>query len=131
MKHVWTDNLRNVEPYVPGEQSKEKNIIKLNANENPYPPSPKVFEAIRRFDCACLKLYPDANAAEFKAAIAAYYGVKKENVFIGNGSDDVLALSFQTFFNSNIPIAYPDITYSFYPVWCELFGIPTNPILLM
>ncbi len=130
MKHVWTDNLRNVEPYVPGEQSKEKNIIKLNANENPYPPSPKVFEAIRRFDCACLKLYPDANAAEFKAAIAAYYGVKKENVFIGNGSDDVLALSFQTFFNSNIPIAYPDITYSFYPVWCELFGIPykTHPL---
>lgn len=123
MKHVWTDNLRNVEPYVPGEQSKEKNIIKLNANENPYSPSPKVFEAIRRFDCACLKLYPDANAAEFKEAIAAYYGVKKENVFIGNGSDDVLALSFQTFFNSNIPIAYPDITYSFYPVWCELFGI--------
>lgn len=124
MDNLWTENIRKVEPYVPGEQSKEKDIVKLNANENPYPPSPKVFEAINNFNCADLKFYPDANAAELKTAIAQYYKVEKENVFIGNGSDDVLALSFQTFFNSKKPIAYPDITYSFYPVWCELFKIP-------
>lgn len=124
MDNLWINNLRKVEPYVPGEQSKEKNIVKLNANENPYPPSPKVIEAINNFDCSKLKLYPDANGTEFKSAIAEFYGVKKENVFIGNGSDDVLALSFQSFFNSEKPIAYPDITYSFYPVWCELFSIP-------
>ena len=124
MNQLWTDNLRKVEPYVPGEQSKEAGIVKLNANENPYPPSPAVLEAIKNFDCASLRLYPDANAAEFKAAIAGHYGVGAENVFIGNGSDDVLALSFQTFFNSNKPIAYPDITYRFYPVWCALFNIP-------
>lgn len=124
MDNLWIKNLRKVEPYVPGEQSKEKDIVKLNANENPYPPSPAVIEAINNFDCKGLKLYPDANAAEFKTAIAEFYGVKKENVFIGNGSDDVLALSFQSFFNSEKPIVYPDITYSFYPVWCELFSIP-------
>lgn len=124
MENLWTENLRKVEPYVPGEQSKEKDIIKLNANENPYLPSPAVFEAIRNFNCAGLRFYPDADAGELKAAIARFYNVRKENVFIGNGSDDVLALSFQAFFNSEKPIAYPDITYSFYPVWCELFGIP-------
>lgn len=124
MDNLWMKNLRKVEPYVPGEQSKDKDIVKLNANENPYPPSPEVIKAINNFDCNTLKLYPDANAAEFKSAIAEFYNVKKENVFIGNGSDDVLALSFQSFFNSEKPIAYPDITYSFYPVWCELFSIP-------
>lgn len=123
MDNLWIKNLRKVEPYVPGEQSKDKDIVKLNANENPYPPSPEVIKAINNFDCNTLKFYPDANAAEFKAAIAEFYNVKKENVFIGNGSDDVLALSFQSFFNSEKPIAYPDITYSFYPVWCELFSI--------
>lgn len=123
MDNLWMKNLRKVEPYVPGEQSKDKDIVKLNANENPYPPSPEVIKAINNFDCNTLKLYPDANAAEFKSAIAEFYNVKKENVFIGNGSDDVLALSFQSFFNSEKPIAYPDITYSFYPVWCELFSI--------
>lgn len=124
MDNLWIKNLRKVEPYVPGEQSKDKDIVKLNANENPYPPSPEVIKVINNFDCNTLKLYPDANAAEFKSAIAEFYNVKKENVFIGNGSDDVLALSFQSFFNSEKPIAYPDITYSFYPVWCELFSIP-------
>lgn len=124
MDNLWIKNIRKVEPYVPGEQSEEKDIVKLNANENPYPPSPAVIEAINNFDCKALKLYPDANATEFKTAIAEFYGVKKENVFIGNGSDDVLALSFQSFFNSEKPIVYPDITYSFYPVWCELFSIP-------
>ena len=117
MENLWKNNLRDIEPYVPGEQSKEKDIVKSNANENPYPPSPEVQKAINNFDCNKLRFYPDANAAKLKKAIAEYYGVEAENVFIGNGSDDVLALSFQSFFNSEKPIAYPDITYSFYPVW--------------
>lgn len=124
MQQEWMKNLRDIEPYVPGEQSREKNIVKINANENPYPPSPKAIKAINEFDCNRLRFYPDANALEFKKALAEFYGVSVENVFLGNGSDDVLALSFQAFFNSDKPIAYPDITYSFYPVWCRLFNIP-------
>ena len=124
MEKLWKKNLRDIEPYVPGEQSKDKDIVKLNANENPYPPSPKVTDAIKSFNCDGLRLYPDANAASFKQAMAECYGVEAENVFLGNGSDDVLALCFQAFFNSDKPIVYPDITYSFYPVWCRLFGIP-------
>ncbi len=120
----WKNNIRDIEPYVPGEQSKDKNIVKINANENSYPPSPEVIKAINEFECSALRFYPDANAAEFKNAIAEFYNVKAENVFIGNGSDDVIALAFQAFFNSDKPIVYPDITYSFYPVWCRLFGIP-------
>lgn len=124
MEKLWKKNLRNVEPYVPGEQSKNKNIIKLNANENPYPPSPKAIEALQNFNCSSLRFYPDANAVEFKKAIAKFYNVHPENVFLGNGSDDVIALCFQSFFNSEKPIVFPDITYSFYPVWCNLFKIP-------
>lgn len=124
MEKLWKKNLRNVEPYVPGEQSKNKNIIKLNANENPYPPSPKAIEALQNFNCSSLRYYPDANAVEFKKAIAKFYNVQPENVFLGNGSDDVIALCFQSFFNSEKPIVFPDITYSFYPVWCNLFKIP-------
>ena len=124
MQQEWKKNLRDIEPYVPGEQSKEKNIVKINANENPYPPSPEAIKAINEFDCNRLRFYPDANALEFKKALAEFYGASVENVFLGNGSDDVLALSFQAFFNGDKPIAYPDITYSFYPVWCRLFNIP-------
>lgn len=124
MQQEWMKNLRDIEPYVPGEQSREKNIVKINANENPYPPSPEAIKAINEFDCNRLRFYPDANALEFKKALAEFYGVSVENVFLGNGSDDVLELSFQAFFNSDKPIAYPDITYSFYPVWCRLFNIP-------
>lgn len=124
MHQEWMKNLRDIEPYVPGEQSMEKNIVKINANENPYPPSPEAIKAINEFDCNRLRFYPDANALEFKKALAEFYGASVENVFLGNGSDDVLALSFQAFFNSDKPIAYPDITYSFYPVWCRLFNIP-------
>lgn len=124
MQQEWMKNLRDIEPYVPGEQSREKNIVKINANENPYPPSPEAIKAINEFDCNRLRFYPDANALEFKKALAEFYGVSVENVFLGNGSDDVLALSFQAFLNSDKPIAYPDITYSFYPVWCRLFNIP-------
>lgn len=121
--NLWEKNLRNIEPYVPGEQSKEKKIVKINANENPYPPSSKAVEAIKNFNCSKLRFYPDANATEFKKAIAEFYNVLPENIFIGNGSDDVLAIAFQSFFNSDKPIVYPDITYSFYPVWCRLFNI--------
>jgi histidinol-phosphate aminotransferase len=119
----WKNNLRNIEPYVPGEQSKNKNIVKINANENPYPPSPMAVKALKEFDADKLRFYPPADAYEFKKALADYYNVGVENVFLGNGSDDVLALSFQAFFNSDLPIAYPDITYSFYPVWCRLLGV--------
>lgn len=124
MTPEWKKNLRDIEPYVPGEQSKERDIVKINANENPYPPSPAAIRAIHEFDCSRMRFYPDANAAEFKKAMAEFYNVDTENVFLGNGSDDVLALAFQAFFNSEKPIAYPDITYSFYPVWCRLFNIP-------
>lgn len=123
MNDLWKKNLRDIEPYVPGEQSKDRDIVKINANENPYPPSPKAVEALNNFDTDKLRFYPQANATALKQAIAEYYKVKTENVFVGNGSDDVLALAFQSFFNSEKPIAYPDITYSFYPVWCRLLDI--------
>jgi len=130
MEKLWTENLRNIEPYVPGEQSKEKNIVKLNANENPYPPSPKVFETVKSFNTESLRLYPNANSTDLKNALAHYYHVGIENVFVGNGSDDVIAIAFQALFNSDLPIVYPDLTYSFYPVWCSLFNIPykTYPV---
>lgn len=130
MTDLWTKNLRDVAPYVPGEQSKNKNIVKLNANENPYPPSPMVKKALESFDLSELKKYPNANATELKQALADYYNVGIENVFVGNGSDDVIAIAFQSFFNSDKPIVYPDLTYSFYPVWCRLFDIPykTYPV---
>lgn len=130
MENLWTKNLRDIEPYVPGEQSKDKNIVKLNANENPYPPSPKAIEALKNIDSENLRFYPNANATKLKKALADYYNVRTENVFVGNGSDDVIAIAFQALFNSDLPIVYPDLTYSFYPVWCSLFSIPykTYPV---
>lgn len=123
MSREWTKNFRNIEPYVPGEQSKDKDIVKINANENPYPPSPKAARVLKSFDANKLRFYPSANSTKLKEAIAKYYKVDVSNVFVGNGSDDVLAVAFQSFFNSEKPIVYPDLTYSFYPVWCSLFGI--------
>lgn len=130
MENLWKENLRKITPYVPGEQSKNKNIVKLNANENPYPPSPKAIEALKSFNSDRLRYYPNANSTDLKEALAEYYNVDIENIFVGNGSDDVLAIAFQSFFNSDKPIVYPDLTYSFYPVWCDLFGIPykTYPV---
>ncbi|MCR5667955.1 MAG: histidinol-phosphate transaminase [Lachnospiraceae bacterium] len=126
----WRKNVRRVEPYVPGEQPKEKEVIKLNTNENPYPPSPKVAEALMEFDYEDLRRYPDPESTELIEALAETYHVKKEQVFVGVGSDDVLAMSFLTFFNSKKPILFPDITYSFYDVWAEEFRIPyeTKPL---
>ena len=124
----WRDNLIKIEPYVAGEQPDKKDFIKLNANENPYPPSPAVQEVVSHFNSGCLKKYPDANATPLAAKLAEYHGLKRENVFVGNGSDDVLAQCFRAFFNSDKPIIYPDITYSFYPVWCEMLKIPYETI---
>ena len=122
----WQKNLINIEPYVAGEQPELDDVIKLNANENPYPPSPKVQEILHSFNYENLKKYPLIDAGPLRQAIADYYGLKKENIFTGNGSDDVLATAFRAFFNSDLPIVYPDITYSFYPVWCELLKIPSK-----
>ena len=125
----WETYVRKVEPYVPGEQPKHK-VIKLNTNENPYPPSPKVQKIIDEFDAQQLRLYPDPEVSELIAAIAKNKGLDKEQVFVGVGSDDVLAMSFLTFFGSEQPILFPDITYSFYDVWAELFRIPYEQIPL-
>lgn len=126
----WEANVRRVMPYVPGEQPRDASVIKLNTNENPYPPTPKVQEVLNSFDAGQLRLYPDPAAAELVEAIAAYCHVGKEQVFVGVGSDDVLAMSFLTFFNSAKPILFPDITYSFYDVWAKMLGIPyqTRPL---
>ncbi len=120
----WRDNLRSIEPYVPGEQPNLPDMIKLNTNENPYPPSPKVLQAMKDFDIDSLRLYPDPNSQLLVDALAKRYGVESDQVFVGVGSDDVLAIAFMTFFNSGRPILFPDITYSFYDVWAELFQIP-------
>lgn len=130
MNKPWADKLRKIDPYVPGEQPKKDSFIKLNANENPYPPSPMVEEAIKSFKASSLKLYPDSNASYLKEALAKYHGVKKENIFLGNGSDDLLAIAFMSFFNSQKPILFPDITYTFYKVWCSLFNIPYETVPL-
>lgn len=126
----WEANVRKVVPYVPGEQPKEQKIIKLNTNENPYPPAPGVSRALTELDTDLLRKYPDPAAEVLVSAIAENYGLKKEQVFVGVGSDDVLAMCFLTFFNSEKPILFPDITYSFYDVWADVFRIPyeTQPL---
>ena len=124
----WEANIRKVVPYVPGEQPKEQDIIKLNTNENPYPPAPEVLN--KQVELENLRLYPDPAATKLVDAIAEYHGVDKNQVFGGVGSDDVLAMSFMTFFNSGKPIFFPDITYSFYDVWADMLRIPyeTKPL---
>ncbi len=117
------ENIRTVEPYVPGEQPQEK-VIKLNTNENPYPPAPGVQEALDSLDPADFRLYPDPSSGVLVKALAENYKVSEDQVFVGVGSDDVLALCFLTFFNSEKPLLFPDITYSFYKVWAELYRIP-------
>lgn len=126
----WENNIRKVTPYVPGEQPKIQNIIKLNTNENPYPPAPGVVRALREMDTDLLRRYPDPAASLLVDAIAENYGLKPGQVFVGVGSDDVLAMAFLTCFNSGKPILFPDITYSFYDVWAELFRIPYEVIPL-
>ena len=124
MEKRWEENIRRVTPYIAGEQPKGEGIIKLNTNECPYPPAPGVIEALKNFDSQKLRLYPDMDASLLVDALAEYYQVKPEQIFVGVGSDDVLALSFMTFFNGQKPILFPDITYSFYDVWADVFRIP-------
>ena len=121
----WRDNIRRVVPYVPGEQPKvEGQLIKLNTNENPYPPSPLARRAAEQMDMENYRLYPDPAATKLVKALAAEYGVSDKQVFVGVGSDDVIAMSFLTFFNSDKPVLFPDVSYSFYDVWADLFRIP-------
>lgn len=121
---TWEKNIRKVVPYVPGEQPNIPGMIKLNTNENPYPPSPGVTKALQNIQTDRLRLYPDPTAKLLTDTLSDYYKVEKDQVFVGVGSDDVLGMAFLTFFNSDKPILFPDITYSFYDVWAELFSIP-------
>ena len=121
---TWEENVRKVIPYTPGEQPNQPDMIKLNTNENPYPPAPGVEKALKEMDMDAMRLYPDPVAYDLVHAIAQMYSLKDEQVFVGVGSDDVLAMSFLTFFNSEKPVLFPDITYSFYDVWADLFKIP-------
>jgi len=129
MGKFWNDKIKEIEPYTPGEQPKDKKYIKLNTNENPYPPSSKVIEKIKSMNLEDLKLYPDPDVTELGKVIAEYFSNKindkitRKQVFIGNGSDEVLAFIFMTFFNAGDKVYYPDITYSFYPVYADLFNV--------
>ena len=120
----WEANVRRVVPYVPGDQPKGSKLIKLNTNENPYPPAPGAERAIREMDTDRLRKYPDPTVSDLVEVLAEYYGVGTDQVFVGVGSDDVIAMSFLTFFNSPKPVLFPDITYSFYKVWADLYRIP-------
>lgn len=129
MSKFWNDKIKEIEPYTPGEQPKDKKYIKLNTNENPYPPSAKVIEKIESMNLEDLKLYPDPDVTELRKVIAEYFSNKindeitHKQVFIGNGSDEILAFIFMTFFNAGDKVYYPDITYSFYPVYADLFNV--------
>lgn len=123
MKEFWSSRIRDLVPYTPGEQPKEREFIKLNTNENPYPPSPKALEAVRQSADAGLRLYPDPECTALRRALAKRYGLRETQVFVGNGSDEVLAFAFQAFFGVGDTIVFPDITYSFYPVYANMFGI--------
>jgi histidinol-phosphate aminotransferase len=134
MSVYWNSRARNLSPYVPGEQPRDRRFIKLNTNENPYPPSPLVLEAIQKAAGEGLRLYPDPGCTEFREAAAARYGVKIGQVFAGNGSDEVLAFAFGAFFEAAAAaegaVLFPDITYSFYPVYAGLWGIPYRTVPL-
>lgn len=124
MINKWENNVRRVVPYTPGEQPKEKNIIKLNTNENPYPPAPAVRDILNNYNVSDMRLYPNPDSEILVDAIAERYGLKPSQVFVGVGSDDVISMAFMTFFNSDKPILFPDVTYSFYDVWADVYRIP-------
>lgn len=130
MSKFWSPLTASLVPYVPGEQPKDKTYIKLNTNENPYPPSPKAIEAITAAANADLRLYPDPTCDALVQATAAYYGLPKQQVFVGNGSDEILAFAFAAFFDPAKPILFPDVTYSFYKVYAKLYGLQTELIPL-
>jgi histidinol-phosphate aminotransferase len=130
MSRFWSDVVKGLTPYVPGEQPKLAKLVKLNTNENPYGPSPRALEAIRAATDDTLKLYPDPNADQLKRAIAAAHGVEANNVFVGNGSDEVLAHAFLGLLKQARPILFPDISYSFYPVYCGLYQVACETVAL-
>lgn len=130
MSRFWNNKVKELVPYTPGEQPKDKKYIKLNTNEFPYSPSPMVEDAVKKYDFEDLRLYPDPDVTELKNEIASFYNLKTENIFIGNGSDEILAFAFMTYFNSGDKIYYPDITYSFYPVYSDLFSLKPETIPL-
>ncbi|MCP3749842.1 histidinol-phosphate transaminase [Pseudomonas sp. SBB6] len=130
MSKFWSPFVKDLVPYVPGEQPKLAKLVKLNTNENPYGPSPKALEAMRGELNDNLRLYPDPNSDLLKQAVAEYYGVQGNQVFLGNGSDEVLAHIFHGLFQHDAPLLFPDISYSFYPVYCGLYGIPFEAVAL-
>ena len=130
MSQFWSPIVHTLTPYVPGEQPKVANLIKLNTNENPYGPSEKVIAALHAQADERLRLYPDPNASDLKEAIARYYGVQAEQVFVGNGSDEVLAHAFMGLLKQDKPLLFPDISYSFYPVYCGLYEIDYQTVPL-
>lgn len=127
---LWEQNIRRVEPYTPGEQPAGKNLVKLNTNENPYPPSPLVEQALKEMDPADFRKYPDPTSGILIDALSHFYQVEPDRIFAGVGSDDVLGMAFLTFFNSELPILFPAVTYSFYPVWADLYRIPWDTVPL-
>ena len=130
MSKFWSPFVKDLVPYVPGEQPKLAKLVKLNTNENPYGPSPKAITAMQAELGDNLRLYPDPNSDRLKQAVAAYYGVSTAQVFVGNGSDEVLAHAFHGLFQHGKPLLFPDVTYSFYPVYCGLYGIPYEALAL-
>ena len=132
MSRPWSRRAASISPYVPGEQPRDRRYVKLNTNENPYPPSPAVAEALRAFDPDDLRLYPDPTSRALREALAEYYGLAPENFFVGNGSDEILAFCFQAYFDPAPapPVLFPDVTYSFYPVYAALYDIPYRTVPL-
>lgn len=131
MSRYWSQTVKSIKPYVPGEQPKDRKYIKLNTNENPYPPSPRAIEAIKNAASDTLRLYPDPSGNDLRETIAGTFGLKRDNVFIGNGSDELLAFCFPAFFEpEGKPVLFAEITYSFYPVYAEFFHIPCRLILV-
>jgi len=130
MTNYWTDTVTRLTPYVPGEQRSGDNIIKLNTNENPYPPTPAVMQAVSALTGDQLRLYPDPESVALRKALASYHGLDVSQVFVGNGSDEILALVFLAYFTNDKVLQFPDISYSFYPVYCDLYGIEAKTIAL-
>ena len=130
MSRFWSRLVHDLHPYVPGEQPRVPDLVKLNTNESPFGPSLRVLDAIRAEAAETLRLYPDPEATGLRCALAGYHAVRPEQVFVGNGSDEVLAHAFVALLNQNAPLLFPDITYGFYPTWCRLFGIQADPVPL-
>jgi len=129
-QRFWSELVTHLSPYIPGEQRTGADVVKLNTNENPYPPSDKVMAAIARTSADSIRRYPNPQSNDLRAALAKYHNVSADNVFVGNGSDEILALAFMAFFKKSKPLQYPDISYSFYPVYCDLLDISPHTIAL-